>query len=309
MTPQRWTPVLVSVLLQLFTLSTRSEVDLDVALSVLPESPIAGKDFLVRVELQNKGDTPASGLTFTNLFPANAQIKDYTGTWSTVQVTEHQYSFTLDVIDPGQRLVFDFTLRAPAGEFLVLSSAFAAESESVLWNNSFTFQVEIQPSTTLPPAITITSPADSVKIPYGSEVTFSAIASDVDGQVTRVLFAANNSAIGELDQPPYAFRWTPPSYGTYTISATAYDDLGSSASHVITVQVDDPPRNQILSFKFDASGYEIVVGAQPGRTCVLLFSDDLDHWEQVDTQIATEKTIQFNGDTSDRPARFYRVVD
>ena len=61
---------------------------------------------------------------------------------------------------------------------------------------------------------------------------------DADGTIARVAFFRNGVPITTLTQAPYSFTWTGVPAGSYVLSATATDDLGSSAtSNPVTVIV------------------------------------------------------------------------
>jgi PKD repeat protein len=112
-----------------------------------------------------------------------------------------------------------------------------------------------------PPTVSITAPADGATV--SGSVTITADAGDDNG-VTQVEFFANGSSIGVDTTAPYAASWDSSSTGdgSASLSATATDTIGQTASDTISVTVDninDPPvaafstSCSALSCDFDAS--------------------------------------------------------
>lgn len=97
----------------------------------------------------------------------------------------------------------------------------------------------------LPPGVSMTFPhADNT---YSSvspaSITLIANADDPDGSIGKVTFS-NGNVIGETTTYPYRFTWYPLAAGTYTVSATAIDNNGVSAtSRSVTFVINGgPPR-------------------------------------------------------------------
>ncbi len=92
----------------------------------------------------------------------------------------------------------------------------------------------------LPPTVSLTAPANGATVPAGTLVTVSADAHDGDGDATiaRVDFYANGGLIGSDTTAPYSVSWTSVTAGTYTLTATAVDNMGAtgtSAARTLTV--------------------------------------------------------------------------
>ncbi|MFZ4763976.1 MAG: Ig-like domain-containing protein, partial [Roseimicrobium sp.] len=89
------------------------------------------------------------------------------------------------------------------------------------------------------PTISLTAPTSSY-MPY--DVALTASASDADGTVANVEFFVNGSKVGEDTIAPYAFSWTPPAVGSYSVFARAQDNLGArTSSAVATLEVTPNP--------------------------------------------------------------------
>lgn len=100
-----------------------------------------------------------------------------------------------------------------------------------------------------PPLVAIASPDNCGPFSSASALSLSADAVDPDGYVTRVDFFNGSTLIGSIGNPnvyadtrnAYNMSWNAPE-GTYTITATAYDNKGASAtSGPATVTVVMPP--------------------------------------------------------------------
>lgn len=90
------------------------------------------------------------------------------------------------------------------------------------------------------PIITITSPADNSSFKEGAEITISATASDLDGEVTGVEFYDGTTIIGEDLTEPYSFVWTGASLGDHILTAKATDNGGGEGnSQNVNVSIDE----------------------------------------------------------------------
>ena len=80
-----------------------------------------------------------------------------------------------------------------------------------------------------PPTVTLSSIANEQYFAPAT-VALSAQASDSDGSVTGVEFRANGTLIGTATTAPYSYTWNAVPTGSYSITATAFDDRGASAT-------------------------------------------------------------------------------
>jgi hypothetical protein len=88
------------------------------------------------------------------------------------------------------------------------------------------------------PAVVLTQPANGATYPAPATVDLAATASDADGTVAKVEFFNGAAKLGEDLAPPYSFTWSGVPAGTYSVTARATDNLGSttvSAPATITV--------------------------------------------------------------------------
>lgn len=112
------------------------------------------------------------------------------------------------------------------------------------------------------PVVSITSPADAAVV-SGSSIVIDAVASDVDGSVSQVEFFVAGSPIGTDSDGSdgWSLTWdsTTVSDGSQTITATAIDDTGESASDAITISVDNGQAHQTM-FVGDLDGTAVSAG-------------------------------------------------
>ncbi len=92
-----------------------------------------------------------------------------------------------------------------------------------------------------PPIVSLTTPlAESTYVRVAS-VPFSATASDPDG-ITGVDYFNGATLLGSASAPPFAFTWSNPPAGDFSVTAVARDGFGNSAeSSPVTVHLVNPP--------------------------------------------------------------------
>ena len=98
-----------------------------------------------------------------------------------------------------------------------------------------------------PPTIALTSPSSGGVFMPNAPVTLAATATDLalgggPGAVSKVEFFNGSTSLGVDTTAPYSLNWTPPSSGTYTITAQATDDesaTATSSAATITVLTGD----------------------------------------------------------------------
>jgi uncharacterized repeat protein (TIGR01451 family) len=84
-----------------------------------------------------------------------------------------------------------------------------------------------------PPSVSISSPSNGGQFPAPASITLTATATDPDGSVTGVTFAANGISLGSatpIGGNQYSLTWNNVPQGPYAISATATDNLGITKS-------------------------------------------------------------------------------
>ena len=100
------------------------------------------------------------------------------------------------------------------------------------------------------PTVAIASPGGGETFNAPATITVLANASDSDGTVSQVAFFANGQPIGSDTTSPYSITWTSVAAGTYTLTAVATDNMGStttSAAVNITVSAVAGRMNMALA--------------------------------------------------------------
>jgi len=86
-------------------------------------------------------------------------------------------------------------------------------------------------TTSVPPTVGITSPAEGATFAAGSDITISANAGDSDGTVSKVEFFEGANKLGEdTSGSPFSFTWNDVAPGSYTLSAKATDNDGATTT-------------------------------------------------------------------------------
>ena len=97
----------------------------------------------------------------------------------------------------------------------------------------------------VPPVVTLTSPAANASFASGTTITLTATATQTNGTIAKVEFYNGTTKLGEDLTAPYNFSWTNAPIGTHSLGARATDSknlVGNSALKQITVvKANVPP--------------------------------------------------------------------
>ncbi|MEI6078921.1 MAG: Ig-like domain-containing protein, partial [Verrucomicrobiota bacterium] len=94
---------------------------------------------------------------------------------------------------------------------------------------------------TLIPTAQITAPASGGNYLPGTNVTISAMASELNGMITNVEFFANSMDLGGTTNSPYSLTWSNVTSGNYSLMVVASDMTGLTAtSAVVNISVSTP---------------------------------------------------------------------
>jgi uncharacterized repeat protein (TIGR03806 family) len=105
--------------------------------------------------------------------------------------------------------------------------------------NAIIPQTQIYPVTNPPPAVVLSAPANGSAFTASASVSLSADADAPYNPLSYVSFYTNGTFLGAVSSPPYALTVTGLPAGSYTLTATATDGSGltaTSAPVVITVK-------------------------------------------------------------------------
>jgi RHS repeat-associated protein len=102
----------------------------------------------------------------------------------------------------------------------------------------------------LPPTVSISNPVSGLTFTAPASITLNATAADPDGTIANVKFYRGTTLLGTDTTAPYSFSWTNVAAGTYSVTATATDNLGAvttSSAVSVTVAANVVPTVSITS--------------------------------------------------------------
>ena len=123
-----------------------------------------------------------------------------------------------------------------------------------------------------PPTVSIASPVNGAHFLTNANIVITANASD-DNKVMKVDFYSNGTLLGTATAAPYTFPIANAANGSYSLTAVATDDMGSSTTSAlvnVTVMADVPPAVSITS---PTSGAVFAAGSNILITAVASDSD------------------------------------
>ncbi len=88
----------------------------------------------------------------------------------------------------------------------------------------------LSPTSTPPPTVSLTGPANGATYTAPANMSITATASDSNGTVSRVDFYAGGTFLGSDASSPYSFNWTAVAAGSYSLTAVAVDNGGASTT-------------------------------------------------------------------------------
>jgi hypothetical protein len=163
-----------------------------------------------------------------------------------------------------------------------------------------------------PPTVSITGPSDGATFPAPASFVIQAVAADTDGIITQVEFFSGTSSLGVVTAPPYSLLVTNLPAGSYTFTAKATDNLGTtSGSSVVSISVNSLTSPSLSSAVIAENGeFSFVVqGASTATLNVVQESDDLVAWTSVTTNRPSTAVWTFiDTSSTNAGARYYRVL-
>jgi glucose/arabinose dehydrogenase len=117
-----------------------------------------------------------------------------------------------------------------------------------------------------PPTVSITAPANNATFNAPADVVINATAADADGTVSKVEFFNGATKLGEDLTSPYSYMWTGVPAGTYSLTARATDNLGSTTtSGGVTITVNNVTGKNIPGL-IQAESWDAMNGVQTEGT-------------------------------------------
>ncbi len=107
-----------------------------------------------------------------------------------------------------------------------------------------------------PPSVSLTAPLNNSVLALPATVVIAAEASDMDDEIQKVSFYANDSFLGVVVSSPFVFRWVNPRPGDYDLFARAIDQAGKSTlSQPIRIKVTGVAPTISFAAPLDKSSY------------------------------------------------------
>lgn len=174
-------------------------------------------------------------------------------------------------------------------------------------NNKLCFVEVSLVSTSTPPVVALTAPANNASFTAPASIVIAATATNSSGAITRVEFFAGANKLGEDTTAPYQITWSNVVAGAYALTARATDNLGGSAtSPAITVNV--APLVILVSSELTSAGQFRLWFTSPDSQMFLIeASTDLNAWNPIETNSPVGGQFEFVEVDPTTPHRFYRV--
>lgn len=145
------------------------------------------------------------------------------------------------------------------------------------------------------PVVQIVSPENDAIFNIGVSITIEAEASDPNGTISKVEFFNGSTKLGEGTGSPYTFVWNDVPEGTYSISAKATDNQGSTTTDQIEIVIRNNPSSN--------AGEDVTVSLPENYVQMTGFGESTDgsavqySW----TQVSGPADVSFSDDSSKEP--------
>ena len=162
-----------------------------------------------------------------------------------------------------------------------------------------------------PPVVSLTAPANNTTVAGIAVVNLTATASDSGGSITKVEFFRDGTLIGSDTTSPYSFSWSNVVPGSYSITARATDNLGSTTSTSPVSLIVTNPLN--VSFTAPANNAVFTQGIAIGLSASASTSKAGTTIARVDfyqgnTLIASDTSAPWNFSWTNAPAGTYSLT-
>ena len=166
-------------------------------------------------------------------------------------------------------------------------------------------------STGTPPQVTLVGLTNGASFVVPAVIELNADAQDADGEVTKVEFYVDGSAIGEAQVSPFILRWTNTTPRTVSIRAVVTDNEGlkaDSAAIAVTFRSPPPAFNSTASRRLPDGTFRLRVTGVNGQNFRIDASADLSHWMPLLTNQFANGFYDFTDwGATNSAKRFYRM--
>lgn len=202
------------------------------------------------------GAAPATVIltaTATDSDGSIASVKFYNGSTLLATVTAAPFTYSWTSVAAGT-----YTLMAVATD----------NSGATTTSSSQSVTVTASGTTNVAPVVTLATPTVSGTAP--ATVSLSATATDSDGTIASVKFYNGSTLLATVTTAPYAYSWTSVAAGTYTLTAVATDNSGTSTtSSGKSVTVSSAAANVAPTLAFNTTASTLVNLAGGKVSCTI----------------------------------------
>ncbi|MGO8931084.1 MAG: Ig-like domain-containing protein [Limisphaerales bacterium] len=260
--------------------------------------PVSGASFVAPAAITCAASVTANGHTIT-------QVQFYNGATALGTVAAAPYNYSWNNVSAGT-----YSLSATA----------VYDSGSTVTSTPATVTV----TNAAPPSIALTAPTNGAAYTAPAAITCAASVTANGHTITQLQFYSGATLLGAVAAAPYSFSWKNVSAGSYSLSAKAVYDSGStvnSAAAGVTVKARKRPK---LDINMAIAGTDatpaivlpppqsIILNASsgdPGLIYSIQSSPDLNTWTQIGTMtLDATGCCQFtNSVGASGPIGFYRL--
>lgn len=147
------------------------------------------------------------------------------------------------------------------------------------------------------PSVSITGPSNNDTFIESEDIELTANASDSDGTISKVEFFEGSTKLGEDTTAPYSFNWENVAAGSYTLTAIATDDKGSSTtSSEINITVNSQPTG--YDAPYDIPRFQAFIGGSklqaPTSSTIATQSDLINGYTSDNFYVEDGDKVAFN---------------
>ncbi|MTI20796.1 T9SS type A sorting domain-containing protein, partial [Fulvivirga sp. RKSG066] len=147
------------------------------------------------------------------------------------------------------------------------------------------------------PTVSITNPSTNDIFTESEDIEITTNASDSDGTIAKVEFFEGSTKIGEDTSSPYSFNWENVAAGSYSLTAIATDNIGSSTtSSQVNITVNSQPTG--YEAPYDIPRFQDFIGGcklqAPTSSTVASQSDLINGFSSDNFYVVDGDKIEFN---------------
>jgi hypothetical protein len=200
------------------------------------------------------------------------------------------------------------------------ATAYDTNSLESEFSNEISYTVPVP--TNNPPTIALTSPANGARYTAPATINLAASVTANGHTISQVQFYHGATLLRADTVAPYTFSWTNVGVGSYSLSARAVYDSGSTVASAIanvTVSAKKRPRLHIRNSTTGVTALVVpppmsfvlnATDGDPGSVCSLQSSPDLKTWSPIGTMTldAAGCCQATNSPSTNSPRTFYRLL-